>query len=670
MSTLDKALAGRRHLDALNLTATARQSLPLFGVLGLAAFVNLWHLNQSGYGNTYYAAAVRSMIQSWHNFFFAAYDPGGFISVDKPPAGLWIQAASAKLLGYSSFSLLLPQALLGVAAVLVLYLAVSRVFGRTAGLVAGLVLALTPISVAVNRLNHLETALVFFAVLAAYGVVRALESGSPRWLLFAAAAMGIAFNAKFLAAYVALPALWGAYLVAAPVALPVRIRHLALATATLVVVSGAWVAAVELTPAENRPYVGGSTTNSALNLLVEYNGLDRIEGSDPFFPAGGRQLPGIGQPLPGPFATGAAGQSADLFRSAFTGGAPGPLRLFKGDVAAQASWLAPLALIGGLAALLALDRRLRGNLRLGSIVLWGGWLLTAGVVFSEAKGLFHPYYVAFLAPAMGGMAGVAVAGHWRSFLAASRVALLAPAALLATAALEAAILRRTPDYNAWLVPVVLVAAGACSAVLIYEALRPARDPRRVAAALAVTVGALLLPPLFWTSIALEDPLNATLPFVAPAPAGPDGVPFAAGATAQTDARLVAYLQAQRGGSRFLVATESAMNATPIIIATGEAVMAMGGFSGTDPALSVRELAAMVEAGTVRFFLLGGAPLPAGPRGGNAAVTRAVTISCRAVEAAAYGGPPAPGPGQFGAFGRPRLYDCQGAGAAIRSYGGG
>lgn len=668
MSTVDRALAGRRYLAAPTPAAAARQ-LPVAGLLVFAAALHLWHLSDGGYGNTYYAAAVRSMLQSWHNFFFAAYDPAGFISVDKPPLALWIQAASAKLLGYSSFSLLLPQALLGVASVLVLYLAVSRVFGRAAGLVAGLGLALTPISLAVSRLNHLETVLVFFVLLAAYGTLRALEPGSAglRWLLLAAVAMGLAFNVKFLAAYVALPAMAAAYFIAAPVSLRARLGRLALAGVVLTLVSGAWIAAVELTPASKRPYVGGSRTNSALNLLVEYNGLDRLDGSDPYFPSGGRTLPGMSQPLPGPFSTGPLAQSQALFRAAFTGGSPGPLRLFQGQVAAQASWLAPLAVIGGLGVLLGVERGLRGNVELGSIVLWGGWLLTAFAVFSEAKGVFHPYYLSYLGPPMGAMAGIAVAGGWRALERGSRLALLTPAALLATAGLAVVILRRTPDFHSWLVPVVALTACAAAAVLVWQALSAKRDSRRAALALAVGVGAVLLAPLFWTRMVLTEPLNAALPFVAPAPPGL-ATPFASGAAAQADARLVAYLESQRGEGRFLAATESAANATPIIISTGEAVLPLGGFSGTDPATDLKAVTAMVEEGSLRFFLLGGVPLPAGPtRAAN--ISRAVTMSCRPVEAALYGGPTGPGPGQFGPFGRPRLYDCRGAAAELRRFGG-
>jgi 4-amino-4-deoxy-L-arabinose transferase-like glycosyltransferase len=706
----------------------------LAGVLGLAAFLNIWNLSQNGYGNTYYAAAVRSMMQSWHNFFFAAYDPGGFITVDKPPVALWIQTASAKLFGYSGMSLLLPEALAGVAAVFVLYLAVSRVFGRTAGLIAGLVLALTPISVAVARTNNLDAILILFVVLAAYTVVRALEHGSWRWLILSAVFMGIAFNTKFLAAYVALPALWFAYLVTAPISFRARIRNLAAATVCLAVISGAWVLAVDLTPASARPYVGGSSTNSELNLLVDYNGLGRIDGEENSVggsgaaPSGNFALPSsvssdvtaqlsdtnFAPPTSASSAQGQGGNSAPSTNAggggggAFSGGAATPLsRLFNNELAGQASWLLPLAFIGGVAALLTVGRRLRGNIRLGSILVWGGWLLSAGVVFSEAKGIFHPYYLSFLGPALGGMVAIGMVTFWRSFRAGSRLALFAPVALLATAIVEVIILRRTPSYQPWLAPTVLASVGVCVVILVVMALRRSRNGTRVALTLAVALGALLLPPLFWSSTALANPTNGTLPSAGPqmADVGGNGGFGGSGGinTVQTNSTLIDYLEANRGDSSYLVATESSQSASSIIIATGEPVMAMGGFSGTDPAVTVEQVAQMVEDGTVRFFLLQRSGQSAattatqasatsqetspdgggtGAAGGNSAVTQAVTQSCTAVDASAYGGQSSSALSsdtvdtndsgnsrQNSVAGGTQLYDCQGAADAIRAAGG-
>src|SRR5438874_5898743 len=278
----------------LSVPRVSWQSFGLIGVVAIAAFFNFWRLTQNGYGNTYYAAAVRSMTQSWHNFFFASYDPAGFITVDKPPVSLWIASGFAKAFGFSSFSIMVPGAIAGMASIVVLYFGVSRVFGKTAGLIAGLALAVTPITVAVSRDNLPDNWLILFVLIAAYAVIRANERGSLRWLAVSALFVGVAFNTKSLAAYVALPALWLAYLAVAPVSWKRRVRDLAAATAILVAVSGAWVAAVDLTPASARPYVGGSTNNSELNLLLNYNGLGRIDGSENNVGSGSAGAPGNG----------------------------------------------------------------------------------------------------------------------------------------------------------------------------------------------------------------------------------------------------------------------------------------------------------------------------------------------------------------------------------------
>jgi 4-amino-4-deoxy-L-arabinose transferase-like glycosyltransferase len=337
-------------------------------------------------------------------------------------------------------------------------------------------------------------------------------------------------------------------------------------------------------------------------------------------------------------------------------------------VAAQASWLAPLALIGGLAALLGVERRLRGNVQLGGIVLWGGWLLTAGIVYSGSKGIFHPYYISFLAPALGGTVAIAVASHWRSLLARDRLALFAPAALLATAVFEVVVMRNIPDYKTWLVPAVIGATAfsvGCFAGVLSHA---ASSTSRVAAALIIGLGALFLPPFFWTATLLSNPPSPTLPFVAPPVEQPRN-PFGfgpPGATPPPNLRLIDYLVSNRGEARFLAATESAMNATPIIIATGEPVMAMGGFSGTDPAIDLARVVELVRAGDVRFFLLGGVPLAGGPQ--NYPISRAVSATCKAIPSFLWGGPPGGGAGPFG-FG-PRLFDCQGEADALRRSAGG
>ncbi len=660
------------------------QPFALLGVLVTAAYLNIWQLSQNGYGNTYYAAAVRSMTQSWHNFFYNSFDPAGFITVDKPPVALWIQAAFARVFGYSGMTLLLPEALAGMGSVLLVYLAVSRVFGRTAGVVGAFALALTPISVAVDRSNNLDAWLIFFVTLSAYAMVRALEKGNLRWLLASALFMGIAFNTKFLAAYVALPALWFAYLATAPLSLRTRIAHLVAATVLLAVVSSAWVVAFDLTPAASRPYAGGSSTNSMLNLLIDYNGLGRIDGE--------------------------AGPAS---------GVPGLFRLFGSTLASQAMWLTPLALIGGIAAAFAAGRRLRGNAALGSVLLWGGWLLTAGAVFSFAQGIFHDYYLSFLGPPMAALAGIGVVTFARGFSQRSWLAFFGPVALIATGLLELKILGYTPDFKSWLVPSMAIPVFLAAVVLLVNAVRREPATRATVAALAIGVGALLLPAAVWSATVTGQAGNGTLPsanvagasdgfgrpgngqaarpdfqnaapfgradggrqgqFASPPPAGFDGRAPQDGAQGgirggpgggrgSVDQDLLAYLEANRGDATYLVAVESSMQASSTIIATGEPVMAMGGFNGSDPALSVEQLAELVEQGKLRFVMLsgaggggaiGGRGGPGGNGGGNTATIQAIEQVGKVVDSSQYGGSSAGG----------TLYDLQGLADALRQAGG-
>src|SRR3954453_7920116 len=291
----------------------------LAGVLLLAAALDCLFLGEEGYGNLYYAAGVRSMLTSWHAFFFAAFDPGGFVTLDKPPLGVWLQAASARLLGFSGGSLLLPQALAGVLSVAVLFALLRRAFGTPAGLLAGLFLALTPISVATNRNNTIDSLLVLTVLLAAWAASRAAETGRLRWLLLAAAMVGLGFNIKMLEAFLVLPAIYLLYLVAAPPRWPTRLLHLAAATIVLVVVALSWAFVVDLPPAAERPFVGSSEHNSVLELVIWHNGLSRVLPGQRLFggpaPAGWFGAPAAAGP---PGAAGPAATPGD------PSGAPGP----------------------------------------------------------------------------------------------------------------------------------------------------------------------------------------------------------------------------------------------------------------------------------------------------------------------------------------------------------
>src|SRR5712692_5428796 len=261
------------------------QRLALGGVMLVSIFMNFYQLGQNGFGNLYYASAIRSMLDSWHNFFFVSFDPGGFVSLDKPPLGFWLQTLSAKIFGFTPFSVYLPQALAGVLSVALLYHLVRRHFGAVAGLLAALALALSPISVVTNRNNTIDSTLALVLLVGAWAVMRAAETGRLRWLLLSAVVVGIGFNVKMLEAFLVVPAYGLLYLLAAPISLWKRIGQLALAGIVLLAISLSWALVVDLTPASLRPYVGSSQDNSEISLALGYNGINRLIGQ---FGGGGR----------------------------------------------------------------------------------------------------------------------------------------------------------------------------------------------------------------------------------------------------------------------------------------------------------------------------------------------------------------------------------------------
>ncbi|HEX4716428.1 MAG TPA: glycosyltransferase family 39 protein, partial [Ktedonobacteraceae bacterium] len=404
-------------------------------IVVIAAFLNFFQQQQNGYGNQFYAAAVRSMLDSWHNFFFVAFDPAGFVTVDKPPLGLWIQTASAAIFGFSGFSLILPQSVAGILSVLVLYWLVRRKFGPVTGLLAALFLALTPISVAMNRDNNLDMLLVLFVLLATWAVSLAAETGRLRWLLLGALLIAFGFNVKTLEAYLVIPALGLLYLLTAPLSWRKRILHLVLATLILLIVSFSWIVAVDMVPASQRPYVDSTSDNSELSLTLGYNGIQRLLGtsqagggsepgttgsgstsappptspSRPSFP--GRSSSGGGMANAPRGGTGNGGGTANLFSG---GGSASPLRFFNVDLGGQVSWLLPMAILGLLALLwqrrvsFPLDHRLQAS------VLWGVWLLTMGTFFSIAS-FFHTYYMVIIAPAIAALAAIGLLTLWNDY---------------------------------------------------------------------------------------------------------------------------------------------------------------------------------------------------------------------------------------------------------------
>jgi 4-amino-4-deoxy-L-arabinose transferase-like glycosyltransferase len=537
----------------------------LAAVLAIAAGLRLWRLEDNGYGTEYYAAAVRSMLQGFHLFFYDAFDPGGFLALDKPPLAFWIQAFFAWTLGFSGWAIHLPQALAGIASVALLYRLVRRAYGATAGLLAALLLALSPVAVAVDRSNNTDSWLVFFLLMAASATLR----GRGLSLVVAMALLGVAFNVKMLAALICGPALLVGWWLASELDWRRRIGWMAAAAVVLVAVSLSWSAAFDLTPKQERPYVGSTTGNSMLELAVVHNGLERFS-----FVRSSR--PGVAQALELP--------GFELYDDVPIG----PLRLADPMLAGQFAWLLPLAL---LALFLVRHRdRDRGH---ANLVLWGLWALVYGAVFSVAGGIFHIYYLSALAPPFAALAAI---GAWQLWL---RGPAHLAVGLVLSAAWQAYLTGATLGWSTtWLgFPMVALAAGIAAL---------SRNKRPPAAIGGI---ALLMLPAAWALSTIFSPGSLVLPS--------SSLPRWLGINdgrgpllsrnfppATNDPKLYAFLLTQRGTARFIVATPNTRLAAPIIIDTGEPVMAVGGDWGIDPILTTEAFAGMVARGDVRFVLVG------------------------------------------------------------------
>jgi 4-amino-4-deoxy-L-arabinose transferase-like glycosyltransferase len=405
-----------------------KPAAPLGALLLLTAGLYCWSLSRNGYANQYYAAAVQAGTHSWKAFLFGSLDPANYITVDKPPASLWLMELSSRLFGFSSISMLLPQALEGVAAVALLYATVRRWFGQSAALLSGLILAVTPVAALMFRFNNPDALLVLLLVLAAYCVTRALERGRTRWLMLAGTALGFAFLTKMLQGFLVLPALGLVYAVAAPVALRRRLWQLCLAGVALGVSAGWSVALVEVWPASARPFIGGSSNDNILQLVFGYNGLDRI-------------------------GSGSGGGGANF------SGSPGILRLFNSLMGGQISWLLPAALISLVVGSIWTARRPRTDRTRAALLLWGGWLIVSAAIYSYMAGIIHPYYTNTIAPAIAVLVGVGATLLWRQrrhLVARLTLAVM----LIATAGWSFSLLARSPSWHPWLRFAVL--AGGCA----------------------------------------------------------------------------------------------------------------------------------------------------------------------------------------------------------------
>lgn len=615
----------------------------LWALLVVSAFLYLWNLAISGYANSFYSAAVQAGSTNWEAFFFGSSDAGNSITVDKPPASLWVMELSVRLFGLSSWSILVPEALMGVATVWLVYLIVRRHFSVGTALLAGGVFALTPVAVMMFRFNNPDALLLLLMTLAVYFTLRGLESGRIRWVAWAGVVIGFGFLTKQLQAFVILPGLAGVYFLCAPVRLPKRLLHLAAALGGVIVGAGWWVAAVTLIPASMRPYIGGSQNNSFLELTFGYNGFGRLTGNETGSVTGGG-------------GTGAAGGGAGSW------GSTGLTRLFGSDIGGQISWLIPAALIVMIAGLVLLGRRPRVDLKRATLLLFASWLVITALVFSFAGGIFHPYYTVALAAPLAGTLAIGGALLWE---ARDRwwPRIVLAVTILVSAAWAWVLLDRATGWLPWLKVVVLV-VSIMAAIFV---LVPPRLSRAVTATTVVllVVGGLLAPAAY----SLETATTAhtgSIPSAGPAVSGgrggfggggagfgggrgaggapgartgggtgtgtgfgggAPGTGTAPGGTGTTPGGLAGGGARGGGGGLFgrtstvssalskllladadkytwVAAAVGSDSAATYQLATQKAVMPIGGFNGSDPSPTLAEFKADVAAGKIHYFIGG------------------------------------------------------------------
>ncbi|EPC84308.1 hypothetical protein Lpp37_00927 [Lacticaseibacillus paracasei subsp. paracasei Lpp37] len=673
------------------------------GILILAAFLYAWNIWEAGNANDYYTAAITSMIQSWHNFWYGAFDPAGFITVDKPPVALWFMAISAKIFGVHGWSVVLPSILFGIGSVALIYNMIKPRFNIWAARLTALALTLTPIVVADSRTNNMDATLQFFLLLASWCLMKAISNRKPWLVVVSFALIGVSFNIKMLQAFMILPALLLFFWLASNQKLWRRLSTLAIALVAMAVTTLAWPIQVDSTATSQRPYVGSSETNSELELAFGYNGTERLlgqtTGTGAAFPGMGTKsktgstgtagtpptgakgtapggttarkptgtpgagntgkTPPAGTKMPGT-KTGAAGKQpavttergagtgrkmpANFKKGTFKGGTRGrqgsqrggaggafsigtvgPLRLLQSDLGPQISWLLPAAIIGFISAFAYyLDRKRKWyqtTIQQNHLLFWLGWLIPVAGFFSIAS-FFHPYYMIMLAPPIAALFGIGTVTMFKQFKTDLKhwQAWLLPIAIVVTTGLQAWYVSL---YYQWQ-PFLVIAAGLLGLILLFIG----RTKAWRKTALGVAIAAIMAAPAFWSLTPTIAGSSAGIPSAGPSLLSSSGNGGLGNGTA--DSGLLKYVEKHQGNAKYLFATSNASTAAPYIIKSGKAIMAIGGFNGTDPAITLKQFKALVKKGDMKYYLSSG-------RSGNSKIEAWVTKVGKKVAASQYGG---------------------------------
>ncbi|MFD1990341.1 glycosyltransferase family 39 protein [Paenibacillus nicotianae] len=646
----------------------SRIDIPLILILILSAFLNVWKIWENGNANAYYTAAVTSMLQSFHNFFYASFDPGGFVTIDKPPVAFWVQTLFASIFGVHGWSVTLPMALAGVGSVGLIYLIVKPTFGANTARLAALMMAITPVAIAVQRSNNVDSLLVFFLLLSTWMLLKGVRQQKAWWIIAGFSMVGVAFNVKMLQAYMILPALYVFYLLAYKVRWKQKLSVLALGTVLLAGISVSWAMIVDSVPASERPYEGSSQTNSVMELAFGYNGLNRLTGQTsvlapednttqaitPSATSNNDQIKGMTNSQMSP-PTG--GRNTGTM---FNIGDAGPLRLFQSNLSGQASLLLPFAILSLIALFAGVRRNTWRRPEYLETLFWVMWLLPVAGFFSIA-GFFHQYYLIMLAPPVAVLAATGFMAQWRCYREGRGwLSWLLPITVAITTAFQMYVIYpfNTTIGSAWFYII-----GAVGLVLTIGLLMGKKGSIFQANKLYLASGAiilLMLTPLYWSSFSIVNasgnvaipaggpeakegfgrfggnpptmtgeggstasfrPTNSTDTTMIPTGNTPSSeststtptrMPNRGGMYQTANEKLLQYVTQHNTGEKYLFAVSNASSAAPYIIQTGQPVMAMGGFGGSDPILTVDSLKALISKGEIKYFMINGI----GGRGGE------------------------------------------------------
>lgn len=596
--TPDLEVAAPRRWFSLQTKSGERAALAV--LLIVTAITYLWNIAVNQMGNGFYAAAAWAGSKNWEALLFGSLDPNNVITVDKPPLSQWIMALSGQIFGFSSASMLVPEALMAVGSVWLLYAAVRRISGPVAGLLAGGVLALTPVAALMFRFNNPDAAMVLLMTLAAYFTVRALQEKGAKWMALAGVALGFAFLAKMLEGLMVMPALGLVYLIAAPVAFRSRIWHLLGALAALLASAGWFVVLTLLWPASSRPYIAGSTDNSFMNLVLGYNGFGRILGTN-HMGKGGPGGPSQVHTVTGEHVGHAAGEAVNAGQHHGGGGfgdqVQGLPRLFTGEFGFEIGWLIPAALLAFVLVLISRGRAPRTDLVRAGAILFGGWLLIDGLVLSFMKSNVHPYYCLSLAPAMAAMFAIGVVEMWRRRESLfHRIGLAAT--LLTGGVWGFVILGRNGDWLPALRWIILAVTVIGAALLVWTG---GRDHRKRIAAVAMGLALLgaVGGSVAYSIATFGQSHTGGGPSVGPADKDDNGH----GGWGQRDdnPELDALLKAS--GTKWSAAINRSSPAASLELATQTPVIAIGGFGGSDPAPTLQQFQSYVADHEVSYYIV-------------------------------------------------------------------